>query len=693
MKKHLHKLLSGFVLAAMVLAACAPAVTTEAPQPTTAPTTAPQPTSPPAAKGKVCEVTDTGGVDDKSFNQTAWAGAQAVAKSLGWEAVYLESKQQTDYEKNINEFIASGCDLIVTVGFLLGDATLAAAKANPEQKFQILDFAYSEAVPNVWQQVYATQEGAFLAGYVAASQTKTGIVGTFGGINIPPVADFMVGFQEGIEYYNKQNGTKVKLLGWDNATKDGLFTGDFSDQDKGRQRAEELMDEGADIILPVAGPVGLGAAAAVQQRGNAMIIGVDTDWFVSAPEYADIVLTSVLKRLELSVQTAAKAVADGSFAGELKVGTLANGEIGIAPFHNFDGQVSQKVKDDLKQIASDISSGKIKVNSFSSLGEAAFSLEGKICEVTDTGGVDDKSFNQTAWAGAQEAAKTLSTEAVYLESKQQTDYEKNINEFIASECDLIVTVGFLLGDATLAAAKANPEQKFQILDFAYSEAVPNVWQQVYATQEGAFLAGYVAASQTKTGIVGTFGGINIPPVADFMVGFQEGIEYYNKQNGTKVKLLGWDNATKDGLFTGDFSDQDKGRQRAEELMDEGADIILPVAGPVGLGAAAAVQQRGNAMIIGVDTDWFVSAPEYADIVLTSVLKRLELSVQTAAKAVADGSFAGELKVGTLANGEIGIAPFHNFDGQVSQKVKDDLKQIASDISSGKIKVNSFSSLP
>jgi len=368
MKQHMHKFMSGLVALALLLAACAPAATPTA-QPTQppTPTTAPEPTAAPAPTGKICEVTDTGGVDDKSFNQTAWTGAQAAAEALNWEATYLESQQQTDYEKNINEFIASGCDLIVTVGFLLGDATLAAAKANPDQKFQILDYAYSEPVPNVWQQVYATQEGAFLAGYVAASQTKTGIVGTFGGINIPPVADFMVGFQEGIEYYNEKNGADVKLLGWDNATKDGLFTGDFSDQDKGKQVAEQLMDEGADIILPVAGPVGLGAAAAVQQRGNALLIGVDTDWFVSAPEYQDIILTSVLKRLELSVQTAAKAVADGSFAGEVKVGNLANGEIGIAPFHNFDSQVSQQVKDDLRQIASDIAAGVIKVNSFSTL--------------------------------------------------------------------------------------------------------------------------------------------------------------------------------------------------------------------------------------------------------------------------------------------------------------------------------------
>jgi basic membrane protein A and related proteins len=390
MKKNLLKLLSGLMLLTLVLAACAPAAT---PSPTAAPTAAPTeaPTEPAATEapteapteaatqaatattaaattgGKVCEVTDTGGVDDKSFNQTAWAGAQAVAENLGWEATFLESEQQTDYERNINEFIASECDLIVTVGFLLGEATSAAAKANPDQKFQILDFAFDEPHDNVWQQVYATHEGAFLAGYVAAAMTKTGKVGVFGGINIPPVADFMVGFQEGIEYHNEQKGTNVELLGWDNATKDGLFTGDFSDQDKGRQFGQNLIDEGADIVMPVAGPVGLGTAAAVKDNPGVMLIGVDTDWFVSAPEYEDIVLTSVLKHLELSVQSAAQAVADGTFEGGVHVATLANGEIGIAPFHNFDSEVPQSVKDELEQITQDIIDGKITVHSFSTL--------------------------------------------------------------------------------------------------------------------------------------------------------------------------------------------------------------------------------------------------------------------------------------------------------------------------------------
>jgi basic membrane protein A len=242
----------------------------------------------------------------------------------------------------------------------------------------------------------------------------------------------------------------------------------------------------------------------------------------------------------------------------------------------------------------------------------------------------------------------------------------------------------LLGDATSAVAKANPDQNFQILDFAYEEAHDNVWQQVYSTDQGAFLAGYVAAGATKTGKVGTFGGINIPPVTDFMDGFALGVAYYNEQNGTNVEVLGWDVEAHDGLFTGDFQDQDKGNQFGVNLMDEGADIIMPVAGPVGLGTAAAVQQRGNAYIIGVDTDWTVSAAEYAPIILTSVEKRLDLSVQSAVDAVVDGSFAGGLHVSDLANGEIGISPFHELESMVPAEVSGALEQITADIIAGTI---------
>jgi basic membrane protein A len=301
-------------------------------------------------------------VDDKSFNQTAWAGAQMAAEEFGWEATFLESQQQTDYERNINEFIQTECELIVTVGFLLGDATLAVAQANPDQKIQILDNAYAEDVqgdiPNVWQQLYAVDQAGFLAGYIAASISQSGVVGTFGGINIPPVVDFMDGYALGVAYYNEQKGTDVQVLGWDPADREGgLFTGNFDSTDDGRRMAETLMDEGADVIMPVAGPVGLGTAAAVQERGNAWIVGVDTDWRVSAEEYADIVATSVLKKLEVSVVEAVTAVEDGSFAGGIHTATLENGGVGVTTDNT---PITDETRAELEEISAAIIAGTIQ---------------------------------------------------------------------------------------------------------------------------------------------------------------------------------------------------------------------------------------------------------------------------------------------------------------------------------------------
>jgi basic membrane protein A len=225
---------------------------------------------PAAAMVKACQVTDVGGVDDKGFNQKAFKGVQDAQAQLGVEAVVLESQAETDYATNIQSFIDQGCSIVVTVGFLLGDATKEAANANPDTPFSIVDYAYAEGDitnNNVLGQVFNTDEAAFLAGYLAAGVSKTGKVGTFGGINIPPVTIFMDGFYYGVQKYNADNGTDVEVIGWDPAKQKGLFTENFESLDDGRTFAQNLVDEGADIVMPVAGPVGLGSAASPASSG------------------------------------------------------------------------------------------------------------------------------------------------------------------------------------------------------------------------------------------------------------------------------------------------------------------------------------------------------------------------------------------------------------------------------------------
>ena len=310
------------------------------------------------------------------------------------------------------------------------------------------------------------------------------------------------------------------------------------------------------------------------------------------------------------------------------------------------------------------------------------------CQVTDTGGIDDNSFNQTAWKGVQDAIADFGIEGRFLESQAETDYEANINSLLGGQCDVIITVGFLLGDATKNAAGANPDQPFSIVDFAYDPPLPNVLGQVYATDEAAFLAGYLAAGMSKTGILGTFGGINIPPVTIFMDGFVYGVDYYNAKNGTDVTVLGWDTETREGLFTNNFESLDDGRAFAQNLYDEGVDIVLPVAGPVGLGSAALADELGTdqLMIIGVDADLYLSDPEKGHVYLTSITKRMDATVRQVIEMVMNEQFEGGLIVGSLENGGVDLAPFHDFDSSVPDTLKAELADIRAGIIDGSISV-------
>jgi basic membrane protein A len=316
------------------------------------------------------------------------------------------------------------------------------------------------------------------------------------------------------------------------------------------------------------------------------------------------------------------------------------------------------------------------------------------CQVTDTGGVDDKSFNQTAFKGLEDAGEELDFEPDYLESQTEADFAPNIQALLDQECDLIVTVGFLLGNATADAAEANPDQLFAIVDNDLFDAeaeedrnYDNVAELVFSTDQAAFLAGYTAAAVTETDTVGTYGGLNIPTVTIFMNGFEAGMNYYNEQNGGNVELLGWDSKKQDGLFTGDFENQDKGRNTTESLLDDGADIIMPVAGPVGLGSAAAMQDRGEGSLVWVDTDGCVSAAEFCDLFLTSVVKNMDVAVFDTIEAALNDQFEGGLYTGTLENEGVGISPLHEFEATVPAELQTQVEELQAQIVSGEVDVS------
>ena len=314
------------------------------------------------------------------------------------------------------------------------------------------------------------------------------------------------------------------------------------------------------------------------------------------------------------------------------------------------------------------------------------------CMVLDTGGVDDKSFNQSSWAGMTAAHQAHSNIAIsYVPSNSSNDYTPNLNAEVQKKCDPIIAVGGLMADNVKQAATANSSVHFAEVDAP--STVANMYGMEFNTAQGAFLAGYLAAGYSKTGKVATFGGLDIPPVTIYMDGFWEGVQYYNGKHNTKVQVLGWSEKNqKGGTFVpgnNPFGDQNGGQSISQTFINQGADIIFPVAGGSGLGAgAAAAKSGGKVSVIWVDTDGCVSAAQYCQYFLTSVTKGLASAVTTYLNQAATGTFPTGNYIGTLKNGGTGIADYHDFASKVPAALQSEVKQVQADIESGAISITS-----
>jgi basic membrane protein A len=309
--------------------------------------------------------------------------------------------------------------------------------------------------------------------------------------------------------------------------------------------------------------------------------------------------------------------------------------------------------------------------------------------VTDIGGLDDRSFNASSWQGMQEAKAAMPSKITIkvLQSTSPSDYAGHISTFLGQKCGIIVTVGFLMAQATQTAAKANPSAKFAIVDYPKFPQT-NIDSLVFNTVQDGFLGGYLAAGMTKTGKVATFGGEKLPTVTIYMDGFYDGVQYYNQQHHKSVKVLGWNEATQAGSFTNSFTNLTAGQTITQQFITEGADIIFPVAGSVGLGAAKAVQSADaggqNVNMEWVDTDGCVSAPQYCKFFVTSVEKGIQTAVKNAVVSAAQGTFKGGAYIGTLANGGAQLAPYHDFASKIPASLQAEINTVKAAIISGKI---------
>jgi basic membrane protein A len=316
-------------------------------------------------------VLDTGGINDKSFNYSAFQGLQLAKKLYSNISIsYLSSSSDADYTPNINSYVRKGCGIIVTVGYLMDTATAKAANAYPRQKFAIVDdVPKAKKSHNVLGLTYATNQSAFLGGYLAAASTKTGTVATYGGIAIPPVTIYMDGFVAGVRYYDKTMGAAVKTLGWNpkpgdrtkgNFNGTGDFTNSFTDQTAGKTITAGDFAAGADIVFPVAGNVGLGSVAAAQQAGaGRKVMWVDVNGCISDPAGCPYFLGSVTKGIAVSVRDAVVSAYKGKFKGGVYNGTLKNGGASLV-FNS--SSIPSSVKSKIATISAGIKAGSISLD-------------------------------------------------------------------------------------------------------------------------------------------------------------------------------------------------------------------------------------------------------------------------------------------------------------------------------------------
>lgn len=349
------KTLSLLAVSAVVLAACAvPTPSAPAQQPgQPAPT---EQAAQPAKKIKVGLVTDVGSLDDRSFNASAWEGVQRAVRDFGVEAKAIESKQPTDYIKNIQTFVNEEYDLIITVGFLMGDDTRKAAEMYPNQKFAIVDVGYFDenAPKNVMGLLFAEDQSGFLAGVVAGLMTKSNVVGGVYGLAIPPVCRFRKGYENGVKFVNPN----ARILGVYQGPADGT---PFNNPQWGAARARDQMNEGADVIFSAGGTTGNGGLEEIAKAQGVLGIGVDQDQYYTLSENVrKILLTSAMKRVDQATYLAVKSVVDGAFQGGNRVFDITNDGIGLAPFHELEDKVPQSVRDKLQEVIEGLKNGTIK---------------------------------------------------------------------------------------------------------------------------------------------------------------------------------------------------------------------------------------------------------------------------------------------------------------------------------------------
>ncbi len=616
----------------------------------------------------LCLVTDIGRVNDGTFNQFAHEGALDAADVYDLEYKFIETQAETDYDANIQTCIDEGFEIIITVGFLIADSTYAAAESNPDVYFLGVDQFVMGGPTNYVGIQFREDQSGFLAGVLAAqvadSMGSDTIAGIYG-IDIPPVKKFRNGFEQGARYIN----TDLNLL--------GVYIDSFIAPDRGASAAEQFIGEGASVIFGAGGPTGTGGILAAAQQG-VYVIGVDQDEWVTSfgageTPGSEYIISSAIKRVDQGVYDMVAAIADGmmdEFAGGgIYLMDVALNGVGLADKHDaaIDDaffEVAAGVAE--MMIAGSVTTGVDPVSGdlmeMDMMEDQALDMMGveTVCLVTDLGRVNDGTFNQSAHEGAVAAADDYDLEYKFIETQAETDYESNIQTCIEEGFEVIVTVGFLIADATYAAADANPDVFFLGVDQFVADGPTNYVGIQFREDQSGFMTGVLAAfvaEWLESDIIAGVYGIDIPPVKRFRNGYEQGARHVNPD----LTIL--------GVYIDSFVAPDRGASAALQFIGEGASVLFGGGGPTGTGAILAGAQEG-VYVIGVDKDEWVTSfgageTPGSEFIISSALKRVDQGVRDMVAMLAEGDLSsfpgGGIFLMDAAMNGVGLAPPHESD--------------------------------
>jgi basic membrane protein A len=342
-------------LFAMLLGACAVPATAPVAAPATEAAAGEAAAAAPAIK--IGLVTDVGRVNDRSFNQSAWDGVKQAGEALGLtegdSLKYIETQDAKEYADNIQQFVDAGFNVIVTVGFALGEATAKAAAANPNIYFIGVDQFQGEPLPNLTGLVFNEDKSGFLAGALAASLSKSGTIAAVLGTDlVPPVVAFNEGYKGGAKYINPE----INII---STYHPGEISQAFVDPEWGAATAKQALDQKADVVFGAGGQTGNGAlqevAAAPGAGTDLFCIGVDTDQWETLPAAHPCLVSSAVKLITPSV---VELVSTYAGDGSMTSGNYFGGA-GLAPFHDFEDKIPQEVKDKLAEINAGLTDGSL----------------------------------------------------------------------------------------------------------------------------------------------------------------------------------------------------------------------------------------------------------------------------------------------------------------------------------------------